>query len=284
MPDSKIQVFDRRTRAFVDHIDSIVESTESGGRKVSTTKYMTRMFGDNFIFNKSYIIPENVDVNELNLFELKCLSFYLSDAIIMPSAASTTTWDHFNYWAWTAAVASQMGIHTKTDMDITDFQYSVHLGLLPIRVARPRQNPTLDAVITDNERLLLLSALTVLEGLICNIGDILTEEGIAKTQIAATWKPRDENGDLRYINNGSQVHNYHDILQIWKEYEASRLASIVLKYINNLKRYRQDSLRSKFENSIGIINEEISDETYNFLRIIGKNRNFNLHGQISTRS
>lgn len=279
MSDIKDENLEIRLKAFVEYIDSVIKQTDEGGYTFSPREDIIRSVGGNFIFNRQYIVPSGLSYHELSLDTLRRLARYLTDCIVQPSAAVPTTLDHLRYWAWTAATAGQVLEKGRTNLRISDFQYTIHLGLFPIRISRSNGNPTLNVILGDNERLALLSGLAVLEGFICNYGNSLTPEGQARTTITETWKPKQNN-----INNGQPVHKYHDILQIWRQEDAGSCVSQLLTEINNLNRYDMHSLKWKFEDSVDIIDEEISDGTNNFLRVIGKHRDFNLHGQRSTRT
>lgn len=283
MKDIRDNTLETRLEAFVDHIDSIIEPTEEGGYAYSGSDEMIRSVGGNAIFNRQYLTPDHISYHELSLSTLRKLARFLTDAIIRPSAAVATSVDHFQYWAWTAAVASEVLEKDGENLKVSDFQYTVHTALLPIRLPFSTNHPWMAALSSDSERLELLSGLTVLEGFICHFGESLTPDGTARKLITQRWKPKQE-GSYLVIGNGQPVHKYHDILQIWCQEDAGDQVSQVLSEINNINRYDMDSLKWKFEDSVDLIDEEINDGTNNFLRIVGKHRDFNLHGQISTRT
>lgn len=276
-----------RLRAFCEHVDSLVERSGEGGYQFDTSDEFVRAVGGNFVFGQQYLLPEHLSYHQLSRPALIEMAKYLSDAVVNPSAAIVTTLDHFRYWAWTAAIADR-AFRDNEEEDVTllksDFQNTVHLGLLPIRTATTSGNPTLDAIHMDSERLALISGLSVLEGFICHIGNALTSEGRARKTIQASWKPRKEDGTQRTIGNGSEVSNYHDILQIWMNYDADEEVSRVLSEINNMTRYDGGVLEWKFDDALDMIQGERDDGTQNFLTILSKHRNLNLHGQTSTHA
>lgn len=279
--------FDIRLRAFCEHIDSIIERSGEGGYKFDPTDEFVRAVGGNFVFGQQYLLPNHISYHQLSREYLVKMAKYLSDAIINPSAAIVTTLDHFRYWGWTSAMAGRAFRDNKNE-DVTllksDFQNTVHLGLLPIRAAAPSSNPTLEAIHADSERLALISGLSVLEGFICHIGDTLTSEGRARKTIQASWKPRMDDGTQRTIGNGSNVNNYHDILQVWLNYDADEEVSRVLSDINDMTRYDEEVLEWKFDDALDMIQREREDGTQNFLTVLSKHRNLNLHGQTSTHA
>lgn len=276
-----------RLSAFCDHVDSYVKRSEEGGYRFDTNEEFVRAVGGNFVFGRQYLLPEHIGYHQLPRDDLLEMARYLSDAIINPTAAISTTLDHFRYWAWTAAIAGRV-LRDEDEDEVSllksDFQNTVHLGLLPVRSPATSGNPTIDAIHYDNERLVLLSGLSVLEGFICHLGRSLTPEGKARKKIHAFWKPENADGTISTIGNGAMVNNYHDILQIWANHDADERTSLVLSKINDMTRYEEDILDWKFDDSIDVIRRERRDETQNFLAVLGKHRNLNLHGQTSTHA
>ena len=276
-----------RLRAFCEHVDSTVERSGDWGYRFGGSDEFIRAVGGNFVFGQQYLLPEHRSYHQLSRTALIEIAKYLSDAVVNPSTAIVTTLDHFRYWAWTAAIACQGFVDNK-DEDITllegNFGNTIHLGLLPIRTDSTSGNPTLDAIHSDSERLALISGLSVLEGFICHIGSALTPEGRARKKIQASRKPREEDGTQRTIGNGSEVSNYHDILQIWMNYDADEEVSRVLSEINDMTRYDGGVLEWKFDDALDMIRREREDGTQNFLTILSKHRNLNLHGQTSTKA
>lgn len=276
-----------RLRAFCDYVDSLIERTDQGGYQFSTTDEFVRAVGGNFVFGREYFLPDNLHFHQLSRQGLIHIAKYLSDAIIKPSAAIVTTFDHLRYWGWTAAVAGQVFQNADNEeiaLLKSDFQNTIHLGLFPLRADMNSGNPTVDAINSDSERLALISGLSVLEGFICHLGNSLTAEGRTRRTIRASWKPTDSDGAVRAIGNGSEVHNYHDILQIWLNYDANTEVAKVLSDINDLTRYEQETLDWKFDDVIDILQRERKDGTHNFLTVLSKHRDLNLHGETSTHA
>jgi len=276
-----------RLRAFCEHVDSIVERSDEGGYRYSPSDEFVRGIGGNVVLNQEYLLPDYLSYHDLSRKSLIEMAKHLVDATVSPSAAIATTFDHFRYWAWTAAIAGRV-FQDNENEDISllkgDFQNTIHLGLLPVRTATTSGNPTLDAIHSDSERLALISGLSVLEGFICHTGSTLTPEGKARKTIQASWKPRKEDGTQRTIGNGSEVSNYHDILQVWMNYDADEEVSRVLAEINDMTRYDGGVLEWKFDDALDMIRREREDGTQNFLTILSKHRNLNLHGQTSTHA
>lgn len=276
-----------RLQAFCDYVDSLVERTEQGGYQFNTNDEFVRTVGGNFVFGRKYFLPDHLEYHQLSRQTLIEIARHLSDAIINPSAAISTTLDHFKYWGWTSAVAGQAfqqkGDNSNTQL-VSDFQNTIHLGLLPIRTTATSGNPSIDAVHADSERLALISGLSVLEGFICHFGESLTPGGKARQTIQASWKPEKADGTQRTIGNGSRVSNYHDILQIWINYDAGDEAERVLSEINDMTRYDDEVLEWKFDDAISEIQREREDGTHNLLSVLSKHRNLNLHGENSTHA
>lgn len=281
---------DIRFEAFCDYVDSLVERSGEGGYQFNTSDELIRAVGGNFVFGRQYLLPEHLEYHQLTREGLITVARYLSDAIISPKAAISTTLDHFRYWAWTAAVASRAfedrEEEEKEALSLLrgDFQNTVHLGLVPLRINTAFDNPTIGAIHSDSERLTLISGLSVLEGFICHLGDSLTPEGRLRRTVQASWKPERDDGSMRTMGNGAEVSSYHDILQIWLNYEAKKDARDVLIEINDISRYDDEMLEWKFEDAIDVIERERRDGTDNFLTILEKHRNLNLHGQRSTHA
>ncbi|PSQ48507.1 hypothetical protein BRD19_06625 [Halobacteriales archaeon SW_7_65_23] len=67
-------------------------------------------------------------------------------------------------------------------------------------------------------------------------------------------------------------------------YDADEEVSRVLSEINDMTRYDGGVLEWKFEDALDMIQREREDGTQNFLTILSKHRNLNLHGQTSTHA
>lgn len=287
MTDSDWEAIETRLQAFSDHVNSMVERSAGGRYRFTTNNEIIQSEGGNFVFGRAYLLPDHLEYHQLSREALIDVAKYLTDAIIRPSTAISTTFDHFRYWSWTAAVAAP-ALREREEENVTilkkNFQTTVHLALLPSRVDRALDNPTLEAIHWDRDRLVLMSGLSLLKRFICHLGDILTPEGRTQEKIQRSWKSKENDDSTRTIRSGSNVINYHDIIQIWLNYDAGQRAARVLSEINDMVRYDEDTLKWKFEDLSDTIEREEKDRTHNFLNILAEHRNLNSHAQTSTHA
>lgn len=283
------EVLDDNLAFLVAEIESEIERSDEGGRIHNHPRNSSHISstGSNSIWDEQYLLPSDTAYHELSITTLRKISIYLCDALIRPKATIPTTFDHLCYWGWTAAVAGEAFDTSAEEFNnIFDFQLGVHLGLLPMRLPENIPNATIQALRFYRERLMLLIGFSTLEGLICEFNNSLTGDGkITTDEIKACWKPERIGENQRRYTRNEEVSNYHDLLQIWRtQEEEPELVRQILYDINDLQRYDIETLLWKFEDIEATISEELTDSTHNFLRIIGKHRNKNYHGEQVTRT
>lgn len=233
-----------------------------------------------------YLLP-GPDIHEQSLTHLRRLPQYLCDAILLPHK-TTAPLDSYLYWAWTAAVASSLtfsGRHFDFEdtVFLWDFLSTVHMTLLPLRHHRLDEddqqtiadlNPSIEGLRYAGIRFAATIGCSILDGFISRHCDELDQDGeLVSGSLNASWRP-----DGRITN----PPNFHDRVQVWREYQASQDTKHSLDAINDLTRYDVDVLRGKLEGSGDILEEE-RESTNNFLRVMKEQRDYNIHGSGSTQ-
>jgi len=276
---------DIRAKATVDHINSAVKrSKERGGRrypgkKTPATQERLVSNGQISIFKRNYLLQSASLIHNLSLPTLQKLPKYLIDILVNPSATFAVTIDHFEYWAWTAAVASNL---EESPIDIGNLNSLIHFASFPIRVtpSAVHPNPAVSGILMHRWNLIQVASFPILEGIISEYIEPLSQSEssiVAEQEIQCTWAPSHKVSDW---NKGDSVNGYHHLVQIWRKYGTeSDITESVLDEINNLEQYEMSSLRWKFDDSDKVLNEELKDGTSNFLRLVVKYRNENLHGE-----
>jgi len=274
-----------RSEAAVDHINAAVEqSDERGGRRYPrrrTPAAEERLVSNGriSIFSESYLLRNRNTMHQLELDDLRKFPSYLFDICVQPSATFAVTLDHFEYWSWTAAIAAN---GDKINVETGNFEALVHFASFPIRVTPTslHPNPAIGGVLMRRWHLVQIALFSVLEGFLTNYIDVIrqTESGIKTNRnLTCNWAP---DGKVDDWNKDGTVDGYNHLIQIWREYGTRHISTErTLGKINDIQRYDMGSIRWKFDDSDKIVDEELDDETYNFLRLITNYRNENMHGE-----
>lgn len=274
-----------RSEAAINHINAAVEQSDTrGGRRYpgrKTPATSDRLISNGLIsiFSENYLLNSQNTIHELDFQQIQAFSKRLFEINIQPSATFAVTLDHFEYWCWTAAVASYT---ENIELETGNLQSLIHFASFPIRVTSSAlpQNPAIGGVLMRRWHLIQIALFSVLEGLLTEYIDTVsqTETGIkANQEIECTWAPDEKVDDWQV---GQKINGYNHLVQIWREYGtySSDIKSI-LDSINEIGNYDMNSIRWKFDDSDDIIDEELSDGSNNFLRLITNYRNKNIHGE-----
>lgn len=257
-----------------------------------------------FIDPDTHLLNRWDDIFELPLDQLFRFPRYLSDAVFMTSPPRIS-YDHFNYWGWTAAVAVEHPISRDNDFEdvIREYLSLVHFMLFKQRHINSRLFYTREGISTEidgkeisweeawnvvdwgnpshehlsviPDRYAATTGFAVLEGLINEHCEVLSsEEGHVKSSVESPWHPTQSTlkGEI----------TYHDKLQIWRYYSARDATKETLGLIDDLSRYEPETLYANMAGVEDIVEEELKS-TNHFLRVVADQRNANLHGQLATR-
>jgi len=257
-----------------------------------------------FIDPDTHLLNRWDDVYELSHGDLLRFPRYLSDAVFMTSPPRIS-YDHFNYWGWTAAVAVEHPISEDSDFEdvVREYLSLVHFMLFKQRHINSRifytregisteiggkgisweeawdvvdwGNPSLEHLSVLPDRYAATTGFAILEGLInVHCEDLSSTEGKVISSVESPWHPTQATvkGEV----------TYHDKLQIWRYHVARDPTKETLGLIDNLGRYDPAMLYANMAGVEDIVEEEL-ETTNHFLRVVADQRNVNLHGQLSTR-
>ena len=253
---------------------------------------------------ETHILNRWDNIYELSHKNLRQLSKYLSDAILRTSPPRIS-YDHFVYWGWTAAYITEHPISESDPFEdlVSEYLSLVHIMLFKLRHIYSRifyapgglhanidgreitweeafrtiewGNPSIQHLTVLPDRYAASTGFAVLEGLInIHSSHISTETGHLISEVSSPWHP--------HQSSLKGEHTYHDKLQSWRYHAASPETKSALSLIDDLSRYETDVLRANMAGIEDILKEE-QNTTNHFLRVIAKQRNLNLHGQLPTR-
>lgn len=223
------------------------------------------------------LIPSWTAVDELDLIVLKNLSRYLSDALLQNNAYVLLT-DHLEYWAWTAAYASQyIPMESKYGEFLRDYYNLIQLVLLQERhqnldFETQRKVEALNRSIGDFARsnvlkFVTLNSFPVWEGLLRRACEAVRQDGKAIERVEF------ENARVDVNPVGKTRVRLGQVVRIWQWYEATPIARKALSLVDDLERYDLDRLASMYGNI------EADEEEDGFIDILVNIRNSNLHGE-----
>jgi hypothetical protein len=244
------------------------------------------------------------DIYELSRDDLLSFARYLSDAAVRTSPPRIS-YDHSVYWAWTAAYVTEHPLSESEPFEslVREYLSLVHFMIFKLRHIYSRVfyapgglhtnvggrditwqeafevtdwgNPSTRHVALVADRYAASTGFAVLEGLInihCN--DLSTKEGVLTSEVNSPWHP--------HQSTIKGEHTYHDKLQLWRYSTSNEKTRDSLSLIDDLTRYNFDTLRSNMAGVEEVLKEE-RNTTNHFLRVIARQRNLNLHGQLPTR-
>jgi len=236
------------------------------------------------INNEAYLLPEDYPLHEFTLDELRRFPRFLTDSLLL-THTNAITLDNELYWAWTAACANTSTYDETSSIAsisfLQDYFSMVHLCLLPKKQSLLDQrisqfiasmNPHLNGIQTEGYNFAASAGFSLLEGLLKRHADHLDENGLIVNGPIEDPSWRDNT-----IGGGGS--NYHDKLQIWREYDSSTVVSQTLADIDDSNRYDSEILTRKIA---GLPDDQELSE--NFLRTIADQRNYNVHGELSTQA
>lgn len=272
MPEKRSEQFQERLDDFVEIIDEGDIIQDEGTENLISGLNM-----------KSYLLGENHPVHSFSLSELRRFPRYLCDSLLIPHTTVVALDNHL-YWGWTAAFFSHYQTsNEQTDSEsmsiMNDFYSLIHLCLLPTRQGMMDQrisqfinsmNPSIQGIQHQGYSHACSVGFSVLDGLIKrHCADLETEGGLSERKIQnPSWRTTPIDDPI-----------YHDILQIWKEREATEDVAKTLRKIDDLSRYREEVIARK----IGGGEESVSNRG-NFLSVFSDQRNTNIHGELSTQA
>lgn len=254
---------------------------------------------------ETHFLDEPEEIAYFSLDEVRKFPRYITDLTIK-SNPSIISADHFAFWAWTGAVLVPYPLRTNGHYshNFTELASLIHTALFRVRentltmemaskgdepsALHPytfyrgklnMYNPSHLSISNFANRILATTGFSVLDGLVkCHCPTLVARTGeISNSYLEAPWRPNSE-----YMGDGKSP-NYHDRLQIWKEYKATEAVSQTLEHINDLTRYDPRTI----ERSIDGVKSRLKDElttTNHFFRLLHEQRDDNIHGSQGTRA
>jgi len=227
---------------------------------------------------QTFLLDENDQLHTFDLEMLREFAKFLVD-MMLKSHATVVSLDNHLYWGWTAAYMYDKK-HENHDFRniLDDFNSMVHLNLLPHRQSLlddrvnrfiNSMNPSIRGVSTAGSSLAATAGFSVLEGFIVRNCKELNERG------ELTGDPIE---DPSWRSTPVESPSYYDMLQIWKEREASSEVAQALSEINDLSRYPVEDLTRKMAGA-----SETLERHNDFLSIFSDQRHYNIHGELSTQ-
>lgn len=215
--------------------------------------------------------------HELDLDQLQRLPEYLCD-LSLRSKNSEIGGDHFQFWAWTGALASSSRVHANTTLDqdaLADLCVLIQLALFTYRDSNyPDRgpywnNPSYLTILIENYNLVTLCGYPTLEGLL--------RRRCKETKADGTVVAGHESVFEQHTNGGRAYLG--DTFNLWREENTSgTIVADTLNAIDDLEQERKRALDKKFQD-ISISPSKDVDVLLFFKNL----RNMNLHGESNTQ-